>query len=193
MQTRQVLVIFSLILLLSCSTKLNKSNEKTPVSHNGFELIAFAKNDTISLNDSSVLIGQVRNNTDKPFFFADDFEISSNLFPNADFSSQIRKSVGFFIELTPVPKNTGIIIENEIISFPNSFVKVNPKSVLNYKIDFAKHINGYNEEIKTDSFKIVPNSWYTLNLTFGQFGNWNKADTFIGSIKAKPIKFYLKE
>jgi len=193
MQTRQVLIVYSLFLLVNCSTKLNRSNETTLNRDDGFELIAITKNDTLSLADSSVLIGQVRNNNDKPFFFSSDFEISSNLFPNADFSSQMRKSVGFLIELAPVPNNTGIVIENDIMSFPNSFVKLNPKSVLNYKIDVAKHINIYNEEVKTDSFKIVPNRWYTLNLTFGHFGNWSKVDTFTGSIKAIPIKFYLKE
>ena len=79
------------------------------------------------------------------------------------------------------------------MSYPKSFTKVDANSVLEYKIELAKHIFEYNNEIKTDSLKITPNKWYTINLTFGHFGNWSQSDTFSGLMKAKPIKFYLKE
>lgn len=190
MQTLRLLIVFGLISFNSCSNKLTKA---TPKSVDDFGLIAIAKNDTISLVASTVLIAQVSNKTKKAFFFSDEFDITSNLFPNADFSSHVRKSASFHLELEPVAPFADITIENDIMSYPKSFTKINPKSVFKYKIELAKHIVEYNNKIKAASSKIATNKWYTLNLTFGQFGNWNQSDTFSGTIKARPIKFYLKE
>jgi len=183
---------FILLILTNCSTKLNKGNVVTN-NENNFELKAIAGQDTISLTNNSKLTVELHNNTNKPFYFATDFDISSNLFPNGDFSSPIRKLAGFDLKFNPVSEWAGIIIENDILSFPKTFTLIKPKSALNYSLDIANHINAYNKEMDADSNKLLPNRWYSLDLLFGQSGKWSSVDTFSGIIKADPIKFYLKQ
>jgi hypothetical protein len=158
-----------------------------------FELKTIAGQDSISLSNNSKFVVQLQNNTDKAFYFATDFDISSNLFPNGDFSSSIRKSAGFYLEFNPVSETAGIIIENDVLSFSKTFALVKPKSVLNYSLDIANHIKAYNKEMPSDTYRLLPNQWYSLSLLFGQSGNSNNVDTFSGTINAIPIKFYLKQ
>ncbi len=126
-------------------------------------------------------------------YVAQDFDIASNLFPNGDFSSRIRKSAGFYFELEPVPADFSIIIENDVLSFPKSFIRLKPNEAFSYELAITNQIEDFNNEHNIDSLKVQTNQWYTLNITYGMGGTWNKLDTFIGTVKAKPLRIYLKQ
>ncbi|MFL5740224.1 MAG: hypothetical protein ACJ75B_08400 [Flavisolibacter sp.] len=171
---------------------MQQSHDPNGDGSKDIQLVLSSKNDTMSLSNHDLLKARLINKTHKPIYLAKEFDIASNLFPNGGFTGGTQKSAGFYFELVPIPPNFSIIIENDILTYPESFVRLNPKKAFDYELAVTKQIEDYNKESSLDSFKVKTNCWYTLNITFGMDGPWNKLDTFLGTVKAKPFRIFLK-
>lgn len=194
----KIRVLIFLLLLLpfgeieGVATHLNEW-KKSPL-----ELYISSENDTIILGQPFYITARLTNRSKQSISIPKGYSVVSNLFPNGLFSDSVFTGGLFNIEITTSPHFHfyGIWVENLVYMVPRNFIKIEPGSSINYKIDFGEHINDFNDAMgnddANDSFKIKRGNFYHLKVTYTNKSPQKNSKSFFGTVKSNEIGLFIK-